>query len=77
MEESFKPVIQPQSSLNPKVQDVVKDEIIRILLNPNHTRRSREDNLHLSLWDFCLQEDAVRIMQCFDNFSKVHDGNIS
>ncbi|GJR03767.1 DNA-directed DNA polymerase [Tanacetum coccineum] len=30
MEESFKPVIQPQRSLNPKVQDVVKDEIVRL-----------------------------------------------
>ncbi|GKE07360.1 putative nucleotidyltransferase, ribonuclease H, partial [Tanacetum coccineum] len=31
MEESFKPVIQPQRRLNPKVQDVVKDEIVRLL----------------------------------------------
>ncbi|GJS60363.1 reverse transcriptase domain-containing protein [Tanacetum coccineum] len=85
MEESFKLVIQPQRHLNPKVQDMVKDEIVRlldsgliypileshwILPNPNHTRRSREDNLHLYLWDFCLQEDAVRIMQRSDNFQR-------
>ncbi|GJR53219.1 DNA-directed DNA polymerase [Tanacetum coccineum] len=31
MEESFKPIIQPQRHLNPKVQDVVKDEIVRLL----------------------------------------------
>ncbi|GJT66937.1 DNA-directed DNA polymerase [Tanacetum coccineum] len=31
MEESFKPVIQPQRRLNLKVQDVVKDEIFRLL----------------------------------------------
>ncbi|GJW11656.1 hypothetical protein Tco_1577483 [Tanacetum coccineum] len=31
MEESFKPVIQPQRRLNPKVQVVVKDEIVRLL----------------------------------------------
>ncbi|GJX10296.1 putative nucleotidyltransferase, ribonuclease H [Tanacetum coccineum] len=31
MEESFKLVIQPQRRLNPKVQDVVKDEIVRLL----------------------------------------------
>ncbi|GJX62263.1 putative ribonuclease H-like domain-containing protein [Tanacetum coccineum] len=31
MEESFKPVIQPQRRLNPKVQAVVKDEIVRLL----------------------------------------------
>ncbi|GJU69232.1 hypothetical protein Tco_1255491 [Tanacetum coccineum] len=77
MEESFKPVIQPQRRLNMKVQDVVKDEIVRVLPNPNRTRRSREDNFYLSLWDFCLQEDAVRNVQRSDNFSKVHDGNIS
>ncbi|GKB69360.1 reverse transcriptase domain-containing protein [Tanacetum coccineum] len=43
------------------------------LPNPNYTRRSREDNLHLPLWDFCLQKDAVRIMQRSGNFSKMHD----
>ncbi|GJT09708.1 uncharacterized protein Tco_0856750 [Tanacetum coccineum] len=31
MEEKFKPVIQPQRRLNPKVQDVVKNEIVRLL----------------------------------------------
>ncbi|GKA55530.1 putative nucleotidyltransferase, ribonuclease H [Tanacetum coccineum] len=31
MEESFKPIIQPQRRLNPEVQDVVKDEIVRLL----------------------------------------------
>ncbi|GKA80607.1 hypothetical protein Tco_0787299 [Tanacetum coccineum] len=29
MEDDFKPVIQPQRRLNPKVQDVVKDETVR------------------------------------------------
>ncbi|GKD07028.1 reverse transcriptase domain-containing protein [Tanacetum coccineum] len=31
MEDSFKPVVQPQRRLNPKVQDVVKAEIIKLL----------------------------------------------
>ncbi|GJZ20590.1 reverse transcriptase domain-containing protein [Tanacetum coccineum] len=31
MEKSFKPVVQPQRRLNPKVQDVVKNKIIRLL----------------------------------------------
>ncbi|GKB10736.1 reverse transcriptase domain-containing protein [Tanacetum coccineum] len=31
MEESFKSVIQPQRRLNPKVQDVVKNKIVRLL----------------------------------------------
>nr|GEW06288.1 putative reverse transcriptase domain-containing protein [Tanacetum cinerariifolium] len=31
MEDNFKPVIQPQRGLNPKVQDVIKNEIIKLL----------------------------------------------
>ncbi|GJU83269.1 reverse transcriptase domain-containing protein [Tanacetum coccineum] len=31
MEDDFKPVIQPQMRLNPKVQDVVKNEIVKLL----------------------------------------------
>ncbi|GJU55002.1 putative nucleotidyltransferase, ribonuclease H [Tanacetum coccineum] len=31
MEESFKPIIQPQRRLYPKVQDVVKNEIVKLL----------------------------------------------
>ncbi|GJW26569.1 reverse transcriptase domain-containing protein [Tanacetum coccineum] len=30
-QDDFKPVIQPQRGLNPKVQDVVKDEIVKLL----------------------------------------------
>ncbi|GJV62785.1 DNA-directed DNA polymerase [Tanacetum coccineum] len=39
MEDDYKPVIQPQRSLNPKVQDVVKNEIVKLLdsvLNDNN-----------------------------------------
>ncbi|GJX85958.1 F-box domain containing protein [Tanacetum coccineum] len=31
MEDNFKPVVQPQRRLNPKVQDVVKTEIVKLL----------------------------------------------
>ncbi|GKA23794.1 hypothetical protein Tco_0709827 [Tanacetum coccineum] len=31
MEDDYKPVIQPQRHLNPKVQDVVKNEIVKLL----------------------------------------------
>ncbi|GJY94154.1 hypothetical protein Tco_0510515 [Tanacetum coccineum] len=31
MEDDFRPVIQPQRRLNPKVQDVVKNEIVKLL----------------------------------------------
>ncbi|GJR61029.1 hypothetical protein Tco_1503191 [Tanacetum coccineum] len=40
----------------------------------NRTRRSRKENVHLSLWDFCLLTNVVRIMQRTCNFSKMHDG---
>ncbi|GJR64829.1 reverse transcriptase domain-containing protein [Tanacetum coccineum] len=46
---------------------------LRVLPNSNRTRRSREDNIYLSLWNFCLQEDAIWIMKSFNNFSKMHD----
>ncbi|GJU88449.1 reverse transcriptase domain-containing protein, partial [Tanacetum coccineum] len=95
MKDDFKPVIQPQRRLNPKVQDVVKNEIVKlldprliyiisdsswlldreILPNSNSTRRLREDNFHLSLWNFCLQENVVWVMQRTCNFSKMYDGN--
>ncbi|GJW46542.1 reverse transcriptase domain-containing protein [Tanacetum coccineum] len=123
IEDEFKPVIQPQRRLNPKVQDVVKNEIVKLLdsgliypisdsswvspihvvpnkggmtvvLNDNNelipsrtvigwrdssksnrTRGSRKDNIHLSLWDFCLPKDVVWVMQSTSYLSKMHDGN--
>ncbi|GKA40677.1 hypothetical protein Tco_0733270 [Tanacetum coccineum] len=48
-----------------------------ILPNSNRTRRSRKDNVNLSLWDFCLQKNAIWIMQRTYNFLKMHDGNFS
>ncbi|GJT37817.1 hypothetical protein Tco_0937682, partial [Tanacetum coccineum] len=136
IEDDFKPFIQSQRRLNPKVQDVVKNEIVKlldsgliylisdnswvspinvvpkkrgmtvvlnddnelipshtvirwrvctnyrklidatILPNFNRTRRSRKENVHLSLWDFCLLTNVVRIMQRTCNFSKMHDDRI-
>ncbi|GKB29511.1 hypothetical protein Tco_0868912 [Tanacetum coccineum] len=122
MVDDFKPVIQHQSHLNPKVQDVVKNEIVKlldsgliylildnswvslihvvpnkggttvvlnennelipsrtfigwrvILPNSNSTRRSREDDVHLSLSNFCLQENVVWVIQRTCNFSKMYD----
>ncbi|GJV64403.1 reverse transcriptase domain-containing protein [Tanacetum coccineum] len=86
IEDDFKPFIPPQRRLNPKVQDVVKNEIVKlldsgliysisdsswdgeILPNSNRTRRSRKDNIHLSLWDFCLPKNAFWVMQRFSYF---------
>ncbi|GJY43763.1 reverse transcriptase domain-containing protein [Tanacetum coccineum] len=47
-----------------------------ILSNSNCSRRSRKDNLHLSLWDFCLPTNAIWIMQCSCYFLKMHDDNL-
>ncbi|GKD94640.1 reverse transcriptase domain-containing protein [Tanacetum coccineum] len=125
MEDDYKPVIQPQRRLNPKVQDVVKNDIVKLLdsgliypnsdsswvspihvvpkkegmtvvLNDNNklipsravtgwrvvlpnsdrTQRSRKDDVHLSLSDFCLPTNAVWIMQRTGYFSKMHDANL-
>ncbi|GKB56821.1 DNA-directed DNA polymerase [Tanacetum coccineum] len=46
-----------------------------IFPNSDRTRRSRKDNIELSLWDFCLPTNVVWIMQRTDYFSKMHDGN--
>ncbi|GKA47789.1 reverse transcriptase domain-containing protein, partial [Tanacetum coccineum] len=91
MEDDFKPIIQPQRHLNPKVHDVVKNEIVKlldseliypisnsswdgeILPNSNRTRRSRKDNIHLSLWDFCLPKNAFWVMQRSSYLLKMHD----
>ncbi|GJU85530.1 hypothetical protein Tco_1293076 [Tanacetum coccineum] len=43
--------------------------------NSDCTRRSRENNIHLSLWDLCLLMNAVWIMQHTNYFSKMLDGN--
>ena len=36
---------------------------------------SRENNVHLSLWHICLSKDAVWVMQCIGNISKMYDCN--
>ncbi|GKE87991.1 hypothetical protein Tco_1565466, partial [Tanacetum coccineum] len=47
----------------------------RILPNSNHTQGSRKDNIHLSLWDFCLPNDAFWVIQHTSHLPKMHDGN--
>ncbi|GJV62844.1 reverse transcriptase domain-containing protein [Tanacetum coccineum] len=44
-----------------------------ILLNSDCTRRSRKDDIHLPLCDFCLPTNAVWIMQRTSYFPKMHD----
>ncbi|GKB73459.1 putative nucleotidyltransferase, ribonuclease H [Tanacetum coccineum] len=47
--------------------------LLVILLNSDCTRRSRKDDIHLPLWDFCLPTNAVWIMQRTSYFPKMHD----
>ncbi|GJS98675.1 reverse transcriptase domain-containing protein [Tanacetum coccineum] len=68
-EDDFKPVIQPQRHLNPKVQDVVTNEIFKLLdsgliypisdssifLDPNCARRSRKYNVYLPYGTFAYR----------------------
>ncbi|GJS48713.1 hypothetical protein Tco_0598834 [Tanacetum coccineum] len=93
MENDYKLVIQPQRRLNPKVQDVVKNEIMKlldsgliylisdsywmegvhrlpILPNTNRSRGSRKDYLHLSLWDFRLQNMPFRLCNAPATFQR-------
>nr|GEV03359.1 hypothetical protein [Tanacetum cinerariifolium] len=53
------------------------NKVKRILLHPDHTRRSKKDNIHLPLWDFRLPKNAVWITQRTGYFLKMHDGNFS
>nr|GEX65950.1 hypothetical protein [Tanacetum cinerariifolium] len=46
-----------------------------ILPYSNRTRRSRKDNIHLSLWDFFLPNNAFWVMQPSSYFSKMHDSH--
>ncbi|GJU73840.1 DNA-directed DNA polymerase [Tanacetum coccineum] len=36
-----------------------------------------QDHIHLPLWNFCIQINALRIMQCPSNLSVLHDSHIS
>nr|GEV18287.1 hypothetical protein [Tanacetum cinerariifolium] len=46
------------------------------LPNSDRSRGSRENNVHMPIWNFCLPKDAVWIMQHPRNLPKMHDRNI-
>nr|GEY11622.1 hypothetical protein [Tanacetum cinerariifolium] len=46
-----------------------------ILPNSDRTQRSRKNDIHLSLLDFCLPTNVIWIMQRTIYFSRIHDGN--
>ncbi|GJW04493.1 reverse transcriptase domain-containing protein [Tanacetum coccineum] len=66
MKDDFKPVVQPQQRLNPKVQDVVKAEIVKLL----------DAGLIYTISD-SPWENALWAMKCSSYLSKMHDGNLS
>ncbi|GJS84051.1 putative nucleotidyltransferase, ribonuclease H [Tanacetum coccineum] len=92
MEESFKPVIQPQRRLNPKIaygsapfmSSQRKEECFHLarlrdgtlLSNSDRSRISRKDDVYVPIWNLCLPKDAVWIMQRSSNFPKMYDCNI-
>lgn len=41
--------------------------------DPNCNRGSGEDNFYMSIWDICLSEDAIWVMQCTCHFSGLYD----
>ncbi|KAL0416188.1 UNVERIFIED_CONTAM: Transposon Ty3-G Gag-Pol polyprotein [Sesamum latifolium] len=45
--------------------------------NTGSTRRSRKDNIHMSLWHFCLPTDALRFVQCTRHIPKVYGEHLS
>ncbi|GJY11053.1 hypothetical protein Tco_0379238 [Tanacetum coccineum] len=61
MEDNFKPVMQPQRRLNPKVQDVVKDEIVKLLDVGLIYAISDRCKVGLIRWVLLLQEFTIEI----------------
>ncbi|KAL0292524.1 UNVERIFIED_CONTAM: Retrovirus-related Pol polyprotein from transposon.6, partial [Sesamum radiatum] len=77
LEEGAKPSRDAQRRLNPPMMEVVKKEILKLLdagfpSNTGSTRRSRKNDIHMSLWHFCLPTDALRFVQCTRHIPKVY-----
>ncbi|KAL0374002.1 UNVERIFIED_CONTAM: Retrovirus-related Pol polyprotein from transposon opus, partial [Sesamum radiatum] len=77
LEEGAKPSRDAQRRLNPPMMEVVKKEILKLLdagmifpisivhgfpSNTGSTRRSRKNDIHMSLWHFCLPDASVCAM---------------
>ncbi|KAL0298147.1 UNVERIFIED_CONTAM: Retrovirus-related Pol polyprotein from transposon opus [Sesamum angustifolium] len=45
--------------------------------NTRSTRRSRKENIHMSLWYICLPMDAFRFMQCTGHIPKMYGHIVS
>ena len=45
-------------------------------LNFYCTRKSRENHLYLSIWDLCVQANAVWVLQCTRHISEMYDVDI-
>ncbi|KAL0403700.1 UNVERIFIED_CONTAM: Retrovirus-related Pol polyprotein from transposon.6 [Sesamum radiatum] len=78
LEEGAKPSRDAQRRLNPPMMEVVKKENFetsrrRFPSNTGSTRRSRKNDIHMSLWHFCLPTDALRFVQCTRHIPKVYD----
>nr|GEU46093.1 putative reverse transcriptase domain-containing protein [Tanacetum cinerariifolium] len=66
MDDNFKPVVQPQHRLNPKVQDAVKTEIIKLL----------DADLIYAIYDSPWEEQAAQSFTPYWNFSMIDDEEV-
>lgn len=39
----------------------------------NHPKRSSKYHVHMSLWEFCIQMDAIWVMQCICHFPQLYN----
>ncbi|GJW52384.1 hypothetical protein Tco_0093735 [Tanacetum coccineum] len=64
------------SAAHLQISAVVLVSECRFLPNFDRSRRSRKNSVHMSLWNFCLPKDAIWIVQCSCEFSKMYDCDI-
>ncbi|GJT90795.1 reverse transcriptase domain-containing protein [Tanacetum coccineum] len=85
MEEDYEPTVQHQRRVNPKIHDVIKKEVEKLLdaglIYPisdspwggeysHRPKGSRKDNLYLPVRNICLPPHAFWAMQCTDTFQR-------
>ncbi|GJX56879.1 reverse transcriptase domain-containing protein [Tanacetum coccineum] len=80
MEDDFKPAVQHQRRVNPKIHEVIKAEVIKLLdaglIYPiSDSSWTRKRPLSPSLWNICLSTNAFWPLQCSWDIPNVYDGD--
>nr|GEY25595.1 reverse transcriptase domain-containing protein [Tanacetum cinerariifolium] len=85
MEEEFEPAVQHQRIVNPKIHDVIKQEVLKLLdagliypisdspwefTNSHRFERSGENHIHLPIQNVCLPSHTFWAMQCTSTFQR-------